>query len=133
MTEELKVIKLTNGDEIIGFIQDGSHKDTDNDEITLSHMIFIKGAMRIVQQYDESVKGHTLYLVDWMPTGQSQVLPIQKSHILTLDVPNMAVEEHYYTIMEERFPEDKIDTAEIKKQEQLQQLRTHKFSDDDIQ
>lgn len=127
----LKVLKLLNGDEVIGFIEDGNNRISPEDEVSLSHMVFIKGPMRIISKYDETVKSHALYLVDWMPTASSNVLPLPKNHIVTMDTPNASVEEHYLSIMGEKFPEEELTEEEQRQLELYEQLINHQFDDED--
>ena len=134
MPADLKIIKLISGDEIIGYVEDGSTKDIrDDSEYTISNIIFIKGPMRIIQEYDTKTRGHSLFLVDWMPSGKSNMLPIPKDKIITMDSPQEAVEDHYLEIMTSKMGSEDFDEEEEKKKANLELLKHTKFEDDDMQ
>lgn len=133
MSNYLKVLKLSNGDEIIGFIQDGSKTELKDKSISLDHMIFIKSPMKIMQDYDETVKSHVIFLIEWFPSGRSSSLPIPKDHIITMDTPKNSVEDYYYDVMGEYYaPELELGSEEEKQSRLFNKLNAHEFSDDEI-
>lgn len=134
---ELRVLKLINGDEIIGFVEDGINKNSELEDLTVDHLLFVKGAMKIVQEYNKETRGHSIYLVDWMPSARSAILPIPKDKVITMDFPQDVIEEHYLELM--TFTFDVYDTEqketltpeETKKIKALEKLKSHKRSDDE--
>lgn len=137
---QLKVIKLINGDEIIGYIDDGAIKDRqddDGEDYSVSNLIFIKGAMRVIQEYDRKSRGHSMFLIDWMPSAKSNVLPIPKDKIITMDSPQDAVEDHYLELKMGEMDEEQEDSEamtdeELQKQAHLEILKKTNFDDDDM-
>jgi len=133
---DLKVIKLVNGDEVIGYVDDGAVKDTNDEgeEYTVRNLIFIKGPMRVVQEYDRKSRGHSIFLIDWMPSCNSNTLPIPKDKIITMDTPNESVIEHYAELMvgrlDEEDREEELNKVELKKQATLEILKNLKTDDD---
>lgn len=131
----LKVLKLVNGDEIIGFVDDGRGRPRldDEDGLTTDNLIFIKGPMKIVQEYDRTI-GHQLFLMDWMPSGCSNTLPIPKDKIITMDDPGSSLEEHYLELMGTNADDNlvKISPEEKKKRANIELLKKTKFTDGDM-
>lgn len=132
---ELKILKLINGDEIIGYIDDGSYKDNnEDDEYSVRNLIFIKGSMRIVQEYDRVSRGHSIFLVDWMPSSKSNVLPIPKDKVITMASPQDSIQQHYLELQigdMEAEEEDLLD-KELQREANLQLLKKTQFDDDDM-
>lgn len=134
---ELRVLKLINGDEIIGFVEDGINKNEELEDLTVDHLLFVKGAMKIVQEYNKETRGHSIYLVDWMPSARSAILPIPKDKVITMDFPQDVIEEHYLELMTFTFEvydaeqKEALTPEETKKIKALEKLKSHKRSDDD--
>ena len=139
----LRVLKLVNGDEIIGTVKDGANEANDDENYTLDNLVFVSNPMRIISDYDAKAKVHALYLADWVPAISDSTLPIDKQKILTLGTPNKELEAHYIDILlaqsllDSFYPQDgeKHDTEESQEEpkEGLDKLKKHKFDDDDIQ
>lgn len=131
---QLKVLKLVNGDEIIGFVDDGRDRLREDDEegLTTDNLIFIKGPMRVVQEYDRGGRGHQLFLIDWMPSGASNMLPIPKDKIITMDYPAVSIEEHYIELMGVEEEIQELTHEEKKKQANLEFLKKKEFKDDEM-
>lgn len=140
----LKVIKLINGDEIIGVVRDGADEISGDENYTLDNLLFVTNPMKVVSQYDTVNKVHSLYLVDWIPAIKDNTLPIDKQRVLTLGDPNKSLETHYVDIVlaehlynhladgEDIDPNETLEDIE-KKRDLKNKLKKHKFEDDDMQ
>lgn len=139
----LKVIKLTTGDEIIGVVRDGAAEVCDDENFTLDNLLFVTNPMKIISEYDAKTKVHSLYIADWIPAISDTILPIDKQRIVTLGTPNKDLEEHYIDIilaqklLEDLYAETDDQDGEKKKSaaktEMIEKLKKHKFDDDDMQ
>lgn len=131
MLPAVKVLKLVNGEEIIGILYDGSDEEQESG-YSMQHLFFIKGAMKVISDYDHVKKNYALYVIDWMPSTVDETLPIDKANVLTLGNPVQELEDHYCEIMfvklETELSEDQKKEAQFKKL-----LKKHKFEDDDMQ
>lgn len=140
----LRVLKLVNGDEIIGVVRDGADETSGDENYTLDNLLFLTNPMKIISQYDSVNKVHSLYLVDWIPSIRDTTLPIDKQRVLTLGDPNKDLETHYVDIVlaehlydnlvagEEIDPNETLEDVE-KRRDFKDKLKKHKFDDDDIQ
>jgi hypothetical protein len=140
----IKVLKLVTNDEIIGIVQDGRDLEQVEEGYTTENLLFITAPLRIVSQYDEILKAHTLYLTDWVPSIEEDTVPIDKKQVLTLGNPNVDLEAHYYELILAKDLKDQAERekkrAEEREQEQntteekeLQKLlKDHDFDDDDL-
>lgn len=139
----LRVLKLVNGDEIIGTVRDGANETSDDENYTLDNLVFVSNPMRIISDYDAKAKVHALYLADWVPAISDSTLPIDKQKILTLGAPNKELEAHYIDILlaqsllDSFYPKDgeaqEGDAPQEEQKDVLDKLKKHKFDDDDIQ
>lgn len=140
----IKVLKLVTNDEIIGIVQDGRDLDQVEEGFTTENLLFITAPLRIVAQYDEVIKAHTLYLTDWVPSIEDDTVPIDKKQVLTLGNANVDLESHYYELILAKDLKEQAarERKQIKAQEQepttqeekeLQKLlKDHDFDDDDL-
>lgn len=141
----LKIIKLTNNEELIGIVQDGRDFEDVGDGFTTENLLFITAPLKIITQYDSATRTHSLYLSDWCPAIVDDHLPIDKRNVLTLGTPTQSLEEHYYELIiasqlakeEERQSRGESSVKELDEPEELKKLRKllkdHKFDDDDLQ
>lgn len=130
----LKVIKLINGDEIIGLVQDGRDIPPTEDGFTTDNLIFVSSPMRITATYDNMTRTHALYLSDWVPAISDEMMAIDKNQVITLGTPNVDIENHYVeliTINQLSAPNSLEETSEQTKLKTM--LKSHKFDDDDVQ
>jgi len=131
MLPAVKVIKLITGEEIIGILYDGSDEEQE-DGYSMQHLFFVKGAMKVISDYDHIKKNYALYMIDWMPSTSDETLPIDKANVLTLGNPVQDLEDHYCEMMlikmEKELTEDEKREVELQKM-----LKKHKFEDDDMQ
>jgi hypothetical protein len=123
--QALKVIKLLNGDELIGLVD----TEKSNEEV-----LYISGIYRVKTNYIEEEGTHEMYLIDWFPAGKSNTLPLNPNDVLTLDEPIPALENNYYNLFlkqvtkfEMEFVKDEKDLERVKAK---QQLIDHDFSED---
>lgn len=139
----LRVIKLTTGEEIIGTVVDGINEASEDENYTLDNLIFVTNPMKIVSEYDSKSKVHALYLIDWIPSIADNTLPIDKQKILTLGTPNKDLESHYIDIIlaqsllesvySKEYDESDTEPKTTNKKDTLEKLKKHNFDDDDIQ
>ena len=128
----LKVLKLVNGEELIGIIQDGRDMAPE-DGYTTENLLFINGPLKITCIYDKETRTHSLYLSDWVPSIMDDNLPIDKNKVLTLGSPTLDLEQHYYELLiASQLMQEEANTnnAEDKKRDKM--LKNHKFDDDDM-
>jgi hypothetical protein len=132
MTPSIKVLKLTNGEEIIGVVYDGMDQAEEGGSTTISHLFFVRGAMKVVSEYSKEKQAHALFLQDWFPSVEDDILPIDKQNVLTLGNAMPELEQHYCDVMllTGEIAEDEDDK---KKNEYKKMLKKHNFDDDDMQ
>jgi hypothetical protein len=99
MAPLIKVVKLITNEEIIGVVQDGRDLDQGDEGYTVDNLLFITAPLKIVSTYDEMIKAHSIYLLDWIPSIEDDTVPIDKRQILTLGSPNVDLESHYYELI----------------------------------
>ena len=99
MAPLIKVVKLITNEEIIGVVQDGRDLDQGDEGYTVDNLLFITAPLKIVSTYDEMIKAHSIYLLDWIPSIEDDTVPIDKRQILTLGTPNVDLESHYYELI----------------------------------
>ena len=139
---ELRVLKLLNGDDIIGIVED--IKDVSGEEYNESDFLpvmFIRGAMKINKTYDKRKKQYDLYLTDWIPESHEDLFPIPKSMLVTVSAPAPEIEQYYFNCLLANLSQQQLEEAqqeelseeELKKMRQRKELLDTKFSDDDIQ
>lgn len=96
----IKVIKLITGDEIIGIVQDGRDLAQQVEEgYTTENLLFITAPLKIISEYDNTIKAHTLFLTDWVPSIEDDTVPVDKRQVVTLGNPNVDLEAHYYELV----------------------------------
>ena len=152
-TKGLRVLKLINNDELIGVVEDGAEKTSEEDNYTYDNLLFITNPMKVVTEYDKVNKVHALYLMDWIPAIKESTFPIDKQRVLTLGDPNPDLEKHYVDlVMAEKLFEaiqkarganlGGQDDGDLGGEGEIDQdldddltakLKKHKFEDDDIQ
>lgn len=98
MAPLIKVVKLVTNEELIGVVQDGRDLEQE-DGYTVDNLLFITAPLKIVSTYDELLKAHSIYLLDWIPSIEDDTVPIDKRQILTLGTPNVDLESHYYELI----------------------------------
>lgn len=118
MSTTIKVIKLITNEEIIGVVQDGRDIPDVGDGYSTDNLLFITAPLRIVSTYDEQIKAHSIYLLDWIPSIDDDTIPLDKRQVLTLGTPNLDLESHYCELI-------------LAKELQEQQKQTNKQLDDD--
>lgn len=136
----IKVIKLVTNEDIIGIVQDGRDLAQLEEGFTTENLLFITAPLKIISQYDETIKAHTLYLTDWVPSIAEDTVPIDKKQVLTLGNPNVDLESHYYELILAKDMKEQATREESapKKQETedkkvLKDLLTdHDFDDEDL-
>jgi len=113
MSNGLKLFRLRNGDDIIGFLEEYSDKQIeqleDNTEeqkqieaeYQYDHLVFIRDPMRMVWAYDTKTQGHQLYMTKWMPFSADSLFFIPKTEIITISDPLPEVEQHYAELVDE--------------------------------
>ena len=99
MAPLIKVIKLVTNEELIGVVQDGRDLEHTEDGYTTDNLLFITAPLKIVSTYDELIKAHSIYLLDWIPSIEDDTVPIEKRQVLTLGTPNVDLESHYYELI----------------------------------
>jgi len=99
MAPLIKVVKLITNEEIIGVVQDGRDLGQGDEGYTVDNLLFITAPLKIVSTYDEVIKAHSIYLLDWIPSIEDDTVPIDKRQILTLGTPNVDLESHYYELI----------------------------------
>ena len=99
MAPLIKVVKLITNEEIIGVVQDGRDLGQVDEGYTVDNLLFITAPLKIVSTYDEVIKAHSIYLLDWIPSIEDDTVPIDKRQILTLGTPNVDLESHYYELI----------------------------------
>lgn len=99
MATTIKVIKLITGDEIIGIVQDGRDIEQVEEGYTTENLLFITAPLKIISEYDNTIKAHTLFLTDWVPSIEDDTVPVDKRQVLTLGNPNVDLEAHYYELV----------------------------------
>jgi hypothetical protein len=99
MAPLIKVVKLITNEEIIGVVQDGRDLGQGDEGYTVDNLLFITAPLKIVSTYDEVIKAHSIYLLDWIPSIEDDTVPIDKQQILTLGTPNVDLESHYYELI----------------------------------
>jgi hypothetical protein len=138
MAATIKVIKLLTNEEIIGVVQDGRDLVDEEDGFTTDNLLFITAPLKIVSTYDERVKAHSLYLVDWIPSIEDDTVPLDKKQVLTLGNPNVDLEAHYYELIlakelqlqSKHSQEQEDEGTEQKKLKKI--LKDTDFDDDDM-
>jgi len=135
MAASIKVIRLTNGDDIIGIVYDGMDEAlTEDDVTTIAHLFFVRGSMKVLSEYNKDTQAHALYLVDWFPSVLDDVIPIDKRNVLTMGNPHADLEQYYCELMMLSLENALEDTQEDKKKSQYKDiLKKHNFDDDDMQ
>ena len=129
---DLRIIKLSSGEEIIGLIE--SIDDNENEDRDMSHMLLIRSPMKIINQYNKDYKGYELYLAEWVPSSGQDTYPIPKHQIMTIVKPNEVVEDHYYEVVLADALEDEPileNEQELKERRLHNILKNHKFNEDD--
>lgn len=128
----LKVLKLVNGEELIGMIQDGRDMEPE-DGYTTENLLFINGPLKITCIYDKETRTHSLYLSDWVPSIMDDSLPIDKNKVLTLGNPTMDLEEHYYQLLlASQIMQEEANNRSDTEKKLDKMLKNHKFDDDDM-
>lgn len=127
---ELRVLKLVNGDEVIGYVDNTTQTPHIPDT---SVNLIIRGPMRVIQEYNPKSHGHSLFLCDWMPSAKSYQLPISKDKIITTAVPKDDLAKHYLEIMTHRaISEINLTKEDLVNEDNLRLLRQTKFTDDEM-
>lgn len=98
MAPLIKIVKLVTNEELIGVVQDGRDLEYE-DGYSTDNLIFVTAPLKIVSTYDELIKAHSIYLVDWIPSIEDDTVPIDKRQILTIGTPNVDLESHYYELV----------------------------------
>ena len=135
MSTDLKVLKLVNGDNIIGIVEE----NISDEEKQYKHLLFLKYVLQIHKTYDKKKKHYNLYMTDWIPECSDDILTIAKSTIITLAHPTPEIEDLYYEStlpdLDEREGEMKksMTDDELELIKQRKKLLNHEFSDDDVQ
>jgi len=138
MSTTVKVIKLITNEEIIGVVQDGRDVPDIGDGFTTDNLLFITAPLKIVSTYDETIKAHSIYLLDWIPSIEDDTIPLDKRQVITLGNPNVDLEAHYYELIlakellqqQKESSNKQDDTTEDKKLKKL--LKDTDFDDDDM-
>lgn len=129
---QIKIIKLVNGEEIIGIVEDGRNYENTDEEYTYDNLLFISQPMKITSQYDATTKTHTMYLSDYIPSIRDADLPIEKRNIITIGNPNPDIETHYCDLLiAHQLSQDNPDAKKSSEYKSL--LKKHNFDDDDMQ
>lgn len=143
----IKVIKLITGDEIIGIVQDGRDIEQVEEGYTTENLLFITAPLKIVSEYDNTIKAHTLFLTDWVPSIEDDTVPVDKRQVVTLGNPNVDLEAHYYELVlakelkeqaqraqtqNKALPEAVDDSETEQIQELIKGLKEDDYDDDDL-
>jgi hypothetical protein len=134
MAPLIKVIKLITNEELIGVVQDGRDLEQE-DGYTTDNLLFITAPLKIVSTYDEMIKAHSIYLLDWIPSIEDDTVPIDKRQILTLGTPNVDLESHYYELIlakELQIQQKQEEESKPKKDTKTQKASTEKKKLKDI-
>lgn len=143
----IKVIKLITGDEIIGIVQDGRDIEQVEEGYTTENLLFITAPLKIVSEYDNTIKAHTLFLTDWVPSIEDDTVPVDKRQVVTLGNPNVDLEAHYYELVlakelkeqarraesqSKALPETVDDSETEQIQELIKGLKEDDYDDEDL-
>ncbi len=124
----LKLFRLTNGDDIIGFLEDVDKEivaelNGDSDKnVNYDHIVFVRDPLRLIWSYDASTKGHQLFLTRWMPFSDDTFFAIPKDKVVTIADPMMEVEKHYYEISDETFLPGQIEKEQDPQKKQYMEF-----------
>lgn len=144
MAATIKVLKLITNEEIIGVVQDGRDLGDTEDGFTTENLLFITAPLKIVSNYDESLKAHSLYLLDWVPSIDDDTVPVDKRQVLTLGNPNVDLEAHYYELIlakelqqqaqraAEKAEQSQLDEYTVDEKKLKKLLKDTDFDDDDM-
>lgn len=130
----LKVLKLITGDEIIGVVEDGRDQEPLDGELSLASLLFVSSPMKIIANYDQENRTHSIFLSDYVPAIGDHVFPISKHNVVVIGNPTAALEEHYLELVVMESNEQQNESEEDKKTKEYNKiLKKHRFSDDDLQ
>ena len=134
MAASIKVLRLTNGDDIIGIVYDGMDEVIpEEDATTIAHLFFVRGSMKVISEYSTEKQSHSLYLVDWFPSVLDDVVPIDKKNVLTIGNPHEDLERYYCELMLLSLEEKSGAKEDEKTSQYKDMLKKHNFDDDDMQ
>lgn len=138
MMSDLKIFKLVNGEDIIGFLETYNNedlKDIDKDspdvaegeEIVYDHLLFIRDPMRMYSAYSAKQKRHELYLTKWIAYTDDSLFVIPKDLVITIATPSQQVAEHYYELSDGEYITRSESSTQILSEEQQMQKEYKEF------
>lgn len=108
----LKIFRLLNGDDIIGYLEEFDPKDLaaidEEGAITYEDLIFVRDPMRMVWSYAPDAGtngggGHQLYLTRWMAFSDDSLFAIPRDKVVTIAEPLDTVSEHYLSVYDANY------------------------------
>jgi len=126
---EIKVLKLVNGDEIIGAVKTLTNTDP---SALFPQETTIKNAMRIVQEYNPKTRLHGMYIIDWMPALLGEILTIQNDKIITTGVPKNTIKDHYLELVLDDIDNAGLTASEVVNLKNLKLLNSLNHNDVDF-
>ena len=146
---ELKIIKLTNGDDVIGFIEtdpENISQGMTEEEFKEIHCLFVRGALKLEKKYIREADQHQVMLLEWAPETDDPIIPICDNNVIAVYNPGVYVRNLYYDIAMDNMSEHEkkeVGEKEVERHEEQKavdknselytQLNSHNFDDDDIQ
>lgn len=104
----LKVLRLSNGTDIIGFLEmytDQEINDCNSEldepgqpQFKYDHIVFIRHPMKVVSNYNKEAKANEIFLTPWMPLSDDPLFLIPKDQILTICSPMEEIAKYYYEL-----------------------------------
>lgn len=82
--KDIKIIKLITSEELIGVVYDGSEYIDTSLENSADDLIFIKNPMLLESKYVKDSEAYSIYMYDWLPSIDSEFIPMHKRNILTM-------------------------------------------------
>lgn len=80
----LRILKLNNGDELIGKLVDNKNFVSVTNLYNTEDLIFIKDPMIIQNVYVEDSNAYVVKMRQWIPSSDCSIFPIRKESVLTI-------------------------------------------------
>lgn len=126
---ELKIFKLINGDDIIGFLETYTNEElnqidaeSEEQQVSYDHLFFIRDPMKMYWKYDPVEKRHELFLAKWCAFSDDSLYFVPKDTVMTVVAPSDVVTKHYQEISELDFPPiETVEEGELSIEKELEE------------